>query len=38
LANGNKSVLKPGMSYQVADEIAPHRSFTETGAKLFIVD
>ena len=38
LANGNKSILKPGMSYQVADEIAPHRSYTETGAKLFIVD
>jgi len=38
LANGNKSVLKPGMSYQVADEIAPHRSFTDIGARLFIVD
>jgi len=38
LSNGNKSVLKPGMSYQVADEIMPHRSFTDIGAKLFIVD
>jgi hypothetical protein len=38
LADGNKCVLKPGMSYQVADEIAPHRSFTDIGAKLFIVD
>jgi quercetin dioxygenase-like cupin family protein len=32
-------VLKPGMSYQVEDDApAPHRSFTRTGAKLFIVD
>jgi quercetin dioxygenase-like cupin family protein len=38
LADGSKNVLKPGMSYQVADEIAPHRSFTKIGAKLFIVD
>lgn len=38
LADGTKSILKPGMSYQVADDIAPHRSHTETGAKLFIVD
>jgi hypothetical protein len=30
--------LKPGMSYQVADRTEPHRSHTETGAKLFIVD
>jgi len=38
LADGSKNILKPGMSYQVADEIAPHRSFTHKGAKLFIVD
>lgn len=31
-------ILKPGMSYQVSDDVAPHRSRTETGAKLFIVD
>jgi quercetin dioxygenase-like cupin family protein len=31
-------VLTPGMSYQVADDEEPHRSFTKTGAKLFIVD
>ena len=30
--------LTPGMSYQVADGAEPHRSFTEVGAKLFIVD
>jgi len=28
----------PGMSYQVADNAEPHRSFTHTGVKLFIVD
>jgi len=26
------------MSYQVADNAEPHRSHTEIGAKLFIVD
>ncbi len=31
-------VLKPGMSYQVADGAEPHRSATSTGARLFIVD
>ena len=30
--------LKPGTSYQVADNAEPHRSYTELGAKLFIVD
>jgi len=38
LEDGRKLVLKPGMSYQVADEAEPHRSFTWVGAKLFIVD
>ena len=38
LADGRNFVLKPGMSYQVADEAEPHRSSTPTGAKLFIVD
>ncbi|MGE5621033.1 MAG: DHCW motif cupin fold protein [archaeon] len=38
LSDGSKFILTPGMSYQVADNTAPHRSFTETGAKLFIVD
>jgi hypothetical protein len=36
--DGSKHVLKPGMSYQVADEGLPHRSHTDIGAKLFIVD
>ena len=38
LADGRKVMLKPGMSYQVADDVAPHRSYTAVGAKLFIVD
>ena len=38
LADGRVFVLKPGMSYQVADNAEPHRSSTEVGARLFIVD
>lgn len=38
LDDGRKFTLKPGTSYQVADGANPHRSSTETGAKLFIVD
>jgi quercetin dioxygenase-like cupin family protein len=38
LEDGRKVVLRPGMSYQVADEAEPHRSLTSVGAKLFIVD
>ena len=38
LKDGRVFVLKPGMSYQVADDAEPHRSSTATGARLFIVD
>ena len=38
LSDGRKFKLTPGMSYQVADDVNPHRSRTEKGAKLFIVD
>jgi len=38
LEDGRKFVLKPGMSYQVADNAEPHRSSTAVGAKLFVVD
>ncbi|MDD2715600.1 MAG: DHCW motif cupin fold protein [Candidatus Wallbacteria bacterium] len=38
LQDGRRFTLKPGMSYQVADNAEPHRSYTETGVKLFIVD
>lgn len=38
LADGRKFTLTSGMSYQVADDSEPHRSYTDVGAKLFIVD
>jgi hypothetical protein len=38
LADGHRFVLLPGMSYQVADQAEAHRSSTDIGAKLFIVD
>jgi len=38
LEDGRQFTLKPGMSYQVADDAESHRSQTVTGAKLFIVD
>ena len=38
LADGRKFMLKPGMSYQVADGAEAHRSSTQAGARLFIVD
>jgi quercetin dioxygenase-like cupin family protein len=38
LKDGRRYTLKPGMSYQVADNQEPHRSFSAVGAKLFIVD
>jgi quercetin dioxygenase-like cupin family protein len=38
LADGRRFQLKPGMSYQVADNAEPHRSRTTSGATLFIVD
>ncbi|PMS14514.1 hypothetical protein C0Z18_31240 [Trinickia dabaoshanensis] len=38
LDDGRRFTLKAGQSYQVADNAEPHRSRTETGAKLFIVD
>jgi hypothetical protein len=36
--DGKVIVLKTGMSYQVADGVMPHRSHTEAGVKMFIVD
>jgi hypothetical protein len=38
LEDGRRVRLGPGMSYQVADGADAHRSRTETGARLFIVD
>lgn len=38
LRDGRTFVLKPGMSYQVADNADAHRSSTAVGARLFVVD
>lgn len=38
LQDGRTFILTPGTSYQVADQAEAHRSSTQTGAKLFIVD
>jgi hypothetical protein len=38
LKDGRTFKMKPGTSYQVADNAEPHRSFTKHGARLFIVD
>lgn len=38
LEDGRTFTLTAGTSYQVADDINPHRSHTDKGAKLFIVD
>ena len=38
LQDGRVFTLKPGMSYQVADDAEAHKSITALGAKLFIVD
>jgi quercetin dioxygenase-like cupin family protein len=38
LEDGRTFVLKPGMTYQVADNAEAHRSHTKAGATLFIVD
>ena len=38
LEDGRTFVLTPGVSYQVADHAEAHRSSTDEGARLFIVD
>ena len=38
LKDGRIFTLQPGMNYQVADDVEPHRSCTAVGAKLFIID
>jgi quercetin dioxygenase-like cupin family protein len=38
LADGTTHILTADTSYHVAEDAAPHRSFTESGATLFIVD
>lgn len=38
LKDGTQSVLTPGMSYVVSDDLSSHRSITKNGVKLLIID
>lgn len=38
LLNGTKFSLSKGMTYVVSDDLNSHRSLTETGVKLLIID
>jgi quercetin dioxygenase-like cupin family protein len=38
LQGGKKFLLKKGMTYVVSDEVSSHRSTTENGVKLLIID
>jgi hypothetical protein len=38
LSDGSLFVLKKGMSYTVSDRLSSHRSVTQKGARIFIVD
>lgn len=38
LKDGRKFILQKGTSYQVGDNMEAHRSFTQDGCRLFIVD
>jgi quercetin dioxygenase-like cupin family protein len=38
LSDGSSYAMKEGMTYEVSDYVSWHRSFTENGAKLFIID
>lgn len=38
LENGEKFLLKKGMSYVVSDDMSSHRSISEKGVKLMIID
>jgi hypothetical protein len=38
LQNGESFTLTTGMSYLVSDELSSHRSISEKGAKLLIID
>ena len=38
LQNGEKFILKKGMSYVVSDELSSHRSRTNDGVKVMIID
>jgi hypothetical protein len=38
LQDGNKTVISKGMSYVVSDNLSSHRSVSESGVKLMIID
>jgi hypothetical protein len=38
LKDGKKDILKKGMGYIVGDNLSEHRSYSETGVKMLIVD
>lgn len=38
LQNGEKTILKKGMTYVVSDELSSHRSYTQDGVKVMIID
>lgn len=38
LESGDKFSLNSGMTYVVSDELSSHRSYTEKGVKLLIID
>ena len=38
LRNGEKFILTKGMTYVVSDELSSHRSISEIGVKLMIID
>jgi len=38
LADGRRVTLTSGHGYHVADGVAPHRSSTRTGARLYVID
>lgn len=38
LETGEKFLLKTGMTYIVSDDLSSHRSYSETGVKLLIID
>jgi len=38
LADGRTFTLSSGMTYQVSDNVSMHRSYSEKGVKLLIID
>jgi hypothetical protein len=38
LHDGNKFILTKGSTYVVSDELSSHRSYTENGVKVLIID